>query len=130
MIDAIAALNGLDILACDIQNAYLTEKFREIICTTAGPEFGSEEGSIMVVKMDIYGLKLSGAEFRANLASLLHNIGYTPSKADPDVYMIPEIKSDRTEYYKYALVYVDGVLVISCVPMKKLRSPSIPRTNW
>ena len=38
----IAALNGLDILACDIYNAYLTAKCREKIWTIAGPEFGSE----------------------------------------------------------------------------------------
>ena len=37
----IAALNGLYILACDIQNAYLPEKCRELIWTTEGPEFGS-----------------------------------------------------------------------------------------
>ena len=36
----IAALNGLEILACDIQNDYLTAKCRELIWTTAGPEFG------------------------------------------------------------------------------------------
>ena len=117
----IAALNGLEILACDIQNYYLTAKCRELIWTMAGPVFGSEEGSIMVVKMDIYGLKLSGSTFRAELASLLHNIGYTPSKADPDLWMRPAIKSYGTEYYKYALFYVDGLLVISCVPMKTIK---------
>ena len=74
----------------------------------------------MVVKMALYGLKSSGAVFRAKLASLLQDIGYTPSKVDPDVWMRPAIKSDGTEYYKYALVYVDNVLVISCVPMKTL----------
>ena len=97
----IAALNGLDILACDIQNAYLTAKFREIICTTAGPEFGSEEGSIMVVKMDPYGLKSSGAALRAKLASLLQNIWYTPSKEDPDVW---------TRLTEYRIVYGKRVL--------------------
>ena len=88
----IAALNGLDIFSCEIKNSHLTVKCRELIWTMAGPVFGSEEGSIMVVKMDIYGLKLSGSTFRAELASLLHNIGYTPSKADPDVWMRPAIK--------------------------------------
>ena len=34
--------------------------------------------------------------------------------------MRPVIKSDGTEYYKYYLVYVDSVLVISCVPMKTI----------
>ena len=35
----IAVLNDLDILACDIQNAYLTALCRENIWTRAGPEF-------------------------------------------------------------------------------------------
>ena len=36
----IASLNELDILACDIHNAYLTALFIEKIWTFAGPEFG------------------------------------------------------------------------------------------
>ena len=74
----------------------------------------------MVVKMALYGLKSSGAAFRAKLASNLHDMSYTPSKLDPYVWMRPAIKSDGTEYYKYSLVYVEDVLVISCVPMKKI----------
>ena len=97
----ISALNVLEILACDIQNVYLTAKCRELIWTTAGPGFGLEEGSIVVDKMNIYRLKSSGAAFRSKLANLLHNIRYTPSKADPDVWMRPVIKSDGTEYYKH-----------------------------
>ena len=53
----IAALNYFDILACDIQNAYLTAKCREKIWTIARPEFGAEEGTLMIVKMALYGLK-------------------------------------------------------------------------
>ena len=37
----LAALNGLDIKVCDIQNACLTEDCREKIYTIAVPEFGS-----------------------------------------------------------------------------------------
>ena len=40
----------------------------------AGPELDSEEGTMMIVKMALYGLKISGAEFRAKLAGLLKNI--------------------------------------------------------
>ena len=36
----ITAFNELDIMACDIQNAYLTALCRENIWTFAGPEFG------------------------------------------------------------------------------------------
>jgi hypothetical protein len=43
----IAALNDLEILSADIQNAYLHAKCREKIWTRAGPEFGSDEGSVM-----------------------------------------------------------------------------------
>ena len=53
----IAVLNELDIMACDIQNTYLTALFGEKIWTFAGPEFGEEEGTLMLVKMALYGLK-------------------------------------------------------------------------
>ena len=109
----IAALNDLDIQACDIQNAYLTALCRETIWTRAGPDFGSEEGTIMIVKMSLYGLKSSGAVFRAKLAGVLHEIGYTPSKADPDVWIRPAVKPDGSEYYEMVLCYVDDVLAIS-----------------
>jgi hypothetical protein len=82
----IAALNKLQVLACDIQNAYLTADCRELIWTRAGPEFGSEAGSVFLIKKALYGLKSAGAAFRALLAETLHDIGYTPTKADPDVW--------------------------------------------
>ena len=53
----IAALNDLKIMACDIQNAYLTDDCQEKIWTYAGPEFGSERGQLMIIKKALYGLK-------------------------------------------------------------------------
>ena len=82
----IAALNELSVMACDIQNAYLTANCREKIWTHAGPEFGSESGSIMIVKKALYGLKGSGAAFRAHLSEKLHDIGFIPTRTDPDVW--------------------------------------------
>ena len=64
----IAALNDLKIMACDIQNAYLTADCREKIWTVGGPEFGSEAGTIFLVKKALYGLKSAGAAFRSLLA--------------------------------------------------------------
>ena len=90
----IAALNDLKVLTCDIQNAYLTAKCREKIWTRAGPEFGSDQGKIMIVVRALYGLKSSGAAFRALLVETLHDLGYVPSKADPDVWMRPAVKSN------------------------------------
>ena len=116
----IAALNELDILACDIKGAYLTAKCREEIYTIAGAEFGSEAGSIMVVKMALYGLKSSGAAFRAKLAGVLHDLNYRPTKADLDVWLRAAIKPNGEKYYEMALCYVDDVLVISHNPLETI----------
>ena len=67
---------------------------RENIWTRAVPEFRSEEGAIMIVKMALYGIKSLGAVFRSKLAGVLHDIGYTPSKADPGVWLRPAVKPD------------------------------------
>ena len=89
----VAALNGVDILACDIQNAYLSAPCRERIWTIAGPEFGVKDcGKTMLVVRALYGLKSSGAAFRSFLAETLYDLGYHPSSADPDVWMRPAIR--------------------------------------
>ena len=116
----IAALNGLDLLACDIQNAYLTAKCREKIYIQAGKEFGSECGCIFIVKMALYGLKSSGAAFRSKLAGVLHDMNYRPSMADPDVWMRPATKPDGFKYYEYILCYVDDVLILSHNPQHSI----------
>ena len=51
-----------------------------------------------MVKMALYGLKSSGAEFRAKLAGVLHDLGYTPSKVDPYVLIRLAMKPDGEEY--------------------------------
>jgi hypothetical protein len=109
----IAALNDLDILACDIQNAYLTTDCREKVWIIAGPEFGSEAGTNMLVNKALCGLKSSGAAFRAFLAETLDAMDYKPSYADPDVWIRPAVKPGGFEYYEYMLYYVDDALCIS-----------------
>ena len=118
----IVALNELSVMACDIQNAYLTAECREKIWTHAGPEFGSESGSIMIVKKALYGLKGSGAAFRAHFAEKLHDIGFIPTCADPDVWRRQAVKPDGFEYYEYILCYVDDLLAISHDAQKVLKS--------
>jgi hypothetical protein len=117
----IAALNDLDIMACDIQNAYLMADCRERVWIVAGPEFGSEAGKNMLVKKALYGLKSSGAAFRAFLAETLDAMGYKPSYADPDVWLRPAVKPDGFEYYEYILCYVDDVRCILHNSMKSMK---------
>ena len=95
----IVALNGLQVMACDIQNAYLTANCHEKIWTYAGPEFGSECGQPMIISNALYGLRSSGAAFRAHLVETLHDIGSKPTKADPDVWIHPAIKPGGAKYY-------------------------------
>jgi hypothetical protein len=116
----IAALNGLQVMACDIQNAYLTADCREKIWTRAGPEFGSEAGIIFIVRKALYGLKSAGAAFRALLAETLYDMGYRPTRADPDVWLRPAVKPDGFEYYELVLCYVDDVLSIAADPAATL----------
>ena len=66
----------------------------------------------MIIVRALYGLKSSGAAFRAFLADTLYDIGYTPSKADPDVWLRSAVKPDGFEYYKIILCYVNDVLSI------------------
>ena len=117
----IAALNDLKVLACDIQNAYLTAPCKEKIWTIAGPEFGPEDcGKKMLIVRALYGLKSSGAAFRSFLAETIHDLGFVPSRADPDVWMRPAIKEDGFKYWEYLLTYVDDCLCISATPEKVL----------
>jgi hypothetical protein len=112
----IASLNDLQLLSCDIQNAYLTADCRERIYITAGPEFGSEAGTTMIIKKALYGLKSSGAAFRAHLAETLYDLNYKPSKGDPDVWIRAATKPNGFEYYEMTLVYVDDILCVSHDP--------------
>ena len=117
----IAALNDLKVLACDIQNAYLTAPCREKIWTIAGLEFGSEAGFKMLVVRALYGLKTSGAAFRSFLGETLYDMGYNPSPADPDVWMKPGLKDGGFTYWQYILCYVDDVLCINHDPKRTLK---------
>ena len=53
----IAALNDLDIMACDSENAYLNAPCGEKIWFVAGPEFGLKQGQVVNVVWALYGLK-------------------------------------------------------------------------
>ena len=109
----VAALNGLDIQGCDVQNAFLSAKNLEKHWIRAGPEFGPEQGKIFIVVWALYGLKSAGAAFRSFMAKKLDEIGFKSSPADPDVWLRPAVKPDGSEYYEYMLCYVDDILAIS-----------------
>ena len=69
---AISVLNELDVLVCDIHNAYLMEDFRERVWVVARPKFGSEARENMLTRKELYGLKSSSAAFRDFLVQILY----------------------------------------------------------
>ena len=115
----LAALNDLDILSADIQNAYLNAPVREKLYTIAGKEFGPKcEGRPVLIVRALYGLQRSGKAFRDFLATNMREMGYTSCKADPDLWMIPDTKADGTTYFRYVICYVDDVAVAMVNPQE------------
>ena len=110
LIFTIAALNGLELQSADIKNAYLQADCREKIYTRAGPEFGSEAGTIMIIRKALYGLRSAGGAFWSLLRETLTDMGFKPSYADMDVWLQPAVKKDGTPIYEYVLTYVDDLI--------------------
>jgi Reverse transcriptase (RNA-dependent DNA polymerase) len=67
----LAASNDMDVLACDIQNAYLNAPTKEKVWFRGGKEMGPDEGKVIVIVRASYDLKSSGARFRDHLAQTL-----------------------------------------------------------
>jgi hypothetical protein len=111
-----AALNDLDILAADVQNAYLNAPTTEKVYTTAGKEFGKDAGRPVLIVRALYGLKSSGARWRDHISGTLRDGGFMSCKADPDVWMKPGTKPDGFKYWTYVLVYTDDILCVSHDP--------------
>ncbi len=108
----LAELNGLDVHAADIGNAYLEAFTKELVYIIAGPEFGDRQGNVLIiVKALYYGLCTSGARFHEKFSDTLKDMGFTPSFADPDVWMKP-----CGTHYKYVCVYVDDLAVMMKSP--------------
>jgi hypothetical protein len=122
----IAALNDLELLSADVDNAYLNAYTKEKVHTICGVEFGQNlVGRIAVITRALYGLKSSGAAWRSMFATTLYDLDFQSSLADPDVWLQAATKPSGEKYYEYIFVYVDDLLVISTHPdiiMKTLSS--------
>ena len=116
----LAYMNGLICCAGDIGNAFLYGKTREKVYIIAGKEFGPLSGTPMIIDRGLYGLKTSSARFHEHLSAKLRSMGYRPSKADSDLWIIQKGEGDN-KWYEYIATYVDDVLVFSKDPMVIIR---------
>ena len=87
-------MNGLEVMGAEVQNAFLTDSFKEKIWLIVGPEFGNEQGKQFLVVRALYGLRSASAAFQAYMADKLDEMGFKSSVDDPDVWMSPAIKPD------------------------------------
>jgi hypothetical protein len=107
----IAELNGLNMWATDIGNAYLEANTSEKVYIEAGPEFGDREGHILIIRKALYGLRTSGARWHDKFADCLHEMGFFPCKAEPDIWM-----QRNGNQYKYVAVYVEDLTITMIDP--------------
>lgn len=123
----LAGLNNLDIMACDIGNAYLNAPNRERVHVIVGKElFGQENvGKRAVIVRALYGLKSASAAWRQHFfETITQRLGYKSTIADPDVYLKPKSREDGTNYYSYLIIYVDDVLCLDINPGKTIEKIS------
>jgi len=74
----------------------------------------------MIIVRALYGLKTSGAAWRATFAQTLVEMGYVSSKADPDVWLRKATRTDGHHYYEMLLIYMDDILCISHQPQSTM----------
>ena len=73
-----AALNGLNVCAADIRNAYLQAPSSNKDFIICGPEFGLENvGKVALIHRALYGGKSAGRDFRNHLRSCMHFLGFS-----------------------------------------------------
>jgi hypothetical protein len=104
IITFLAELNGLDLWATDIGNAYLEAFTMEQNYIIAGPEFGQLEGHYLIIVKALYGLSTFGLRWHECFADCLHIEGFSPCKAEPDIWM--RLNGDL---YEYVATYVDDL---------------------
>jgi hypothetical protein len=110
---ALEALNDLDVMMGDIENAYLTAPITEKVWTVLGPEFGENTGKRSLLVRELYGLKSMGSAFRDHLASCMDHLGCKPCIADQDLWMKEQTCPDEgVNYLAYILMYVDDILCV------------------
>ena len=124
----IAALNNIEIIACDVRNAHLNAPCREKVWFVAGPEFGSQQGTVVKGVRALDGLKSSGAAWREMFNGTILEMGFVPTIADPDVYRRANVKDKGFKYYKYLLVHISHPMT----HLKSIQSQYVlnPASDW
>ena len=75
-------------MTSDVMNAFPTAPCRERIWSRTGPEFGDRQGSLVTLNRALYGLPTAAISFHDFLGDTLTRFGFTPSRADQELWII------------------------------------------
>jgi hypothetical protein len=108
LIAFLAEHNKLKLWSTDTGNAYLEAHTKEKLVIIAGDEFGELAGHVLIIRKALYGLRTSGLRWHQRFAQVLVELGFTPCKAEPDIWI--RSSADGT-HYEYVAVYVDDLMI-------------------
>lgn len=98
----------LNIMSADISNVFLTAPCAEWVWSSCGKEFGNKHGATVVIKRALYGLKTSARSYHEHFADFLRMMGFTPTRADQDVWWKDGVDHDG---YDFICTHVDDILI-------------------
>ena len=110
--NTIAALNGVEIMSCDLENAYINAMCCNNIWFEGGTECGEDKVKLLIVVRALYGLKSAGSSWHASLAQVLKDLDFVSMLADLDVWIREAVRGDGFKYYEMLFVYVDYILAV------------------
>jgi ribonuclease HI len=106
---ALVAAEDMEMELLDIKTAFLNGTLQEEVYLKHPPGYPQgPPGTVLRLKKTLYGLKQAPRAWHQRLDAELHNIGFTPSAADPGLYI-----STKDNNRAYLMVYVDDILIAS-----------------
>ena len=104
---------NLSLMTADVSNAFPTAPTKEKVWCIAGAEFGEREGAKIEIQRAMYGLAGSSRAFADFLADSIRRLGFTPSRADPDLWV-----KESEQGYDYIATHVDDLIVVAKQPQE------------
>ena len=93
-------------MATDIGNTYKDTKTKEKVYIVAVSDLGDKEGHTMIIHKALYGSKSSGLRWYERLADCLKDMGFSPCREEPDIWM-----REKDSLYEYIAVYIDDLAI-------------------
>ena len=90
----IATLNGVDVMSCNLENAYLNAMCCRKIWFEGGTKFGEDKGEVLIVVRALYGLKSMGSSWHVALAQVLKDLYFVSTLADAYVWIQESVRED------------------------------------